>query len=391
MRALEEWLLAVDKRRFFGLVFFAAILIRLAIFMFIPDLEFPDTKTYKLAGYEILSGDYVSNDWYMPLYSIYTYVLSSNFNIKMADMLMSSLTVVVIYYLSNQVFNNEYAARLSAIILAVYPFSVFYSLSMLTESMFVLVYLAGMYFLYRQNYFVASVIFSVSVLIKPLLELIVPILFFVVVLFLHKKSVVETFKVVAVYMLVYATVMSPWWSHNYNRYGSFVSTTLISGHVLYSGNNELNSTGGGISVRDYDVSSYFVEYPDPVERNQAMTRDAVTYIQNNPMVFVDLAVKKFVRFWNIWPNADQYSALAYKAISIGSYGIILLLSVFYAFTYGRALFIEALPLWTVILFVMTISLVTISSIRYRYPIEPILIMFASYWISGRRSEHFKDN
>ena len=38
------------------------------------------------------SGEYISNDWYMPLYPIYTYLLSSHLGIKIADIFISSLS-----------------------------------------------------------------------------------------------------------------------------------------------------------------------------------------------------------------------------------------------------------------------------------------------------------
>ena len=109
-------------------------------------------------------------------------------------------------------------------------------------------------------------------------------------------------------------------------------------------------------------------------------------VKNNPLKTAELVGKKFVRFWNIWPNTNEYSGLTYRLISILSYGIVLLLSIFYIYSFGKTLLVPTLPLWLIIIYIMSISLITISSIRYRFPVEPILIMFASLWVSSRRKK-----
>ena len=105
---LENKIYYLDKKKFLLFVFLGAILVRLGCFLYLPNLEFPDTKTYILAGNEIFSGEYISNDWYMPLYPIYTYLLSSHLGIKIADIFISSLTVILLYHLSKTIFLNEY-------------------------------------------------------------------------------------------------------------------------------------------------------------------------------------------------------------------------------------------------------------------------------------------
>ena len=47
-------------------------------------------------------------------------------------------------------------------------------------------------------------------------------------------------------MLVYVALMTPWWAYNYARYGQFVRLNLAGGIVLYTGNNPLNVSGGGV-------------------------------------------------------------------------------------------------------------------------------------------------
>ena len=55
--------------------------------------------------------------------------------------------------------------------------------------------------------------------------------------------------------------MTPWWVHQYEKYGEFVRLNLGDGIVLFSGNNPANTTGGGVGrysgKSDMDLSQFY--------------------------------------------------------------------------------------------------------------------------------------
>ncbi|PPR35200.1 MAG: hypothetical protein CFH25_00425, partial [Alphaproteobacteria bacterium MarineAlpha6_Bin3] len=79
-------------------------------------------------------------------------------------------------------------------------------------------------------------------------------------------------------------------------------------------------------------------------------------------------------------NANKYNNINYKIISILSYGSIFILSLIFIIFFSKKYLKKISPLLAIILFLTIIHIITISSIRYRFPIEPILVIFASFVI-----------
>jgi len=63
---------------------------------------------------------------------------------------------------------------------------------------------------------------------------------------------------------------------------------------------------------------------------------------------------------------------------VAGYFMLILLSLLFIFSYLRKFFYRLLPLLTIIFLYTFAYTLTIVSMRYRFPIEPILIIFASY-------------
>ena len=174
-------------------------------------------------------------------------------------------------------------------------------------------------------------------------------MFFLVFIFKYKKKLIliNIFK----YLMVYIILMSPWWYHNYLKYGKFVRLNIGSSFVLYVGNNPLNKTGGGViideddlrkfperftkTVKDYDFEEFRnkpgfelkVDYVDPngdvtsykigynknqvdpafgeklgivtrikgdkyaLLREEQFKKSALKYIKENPLIFLKICLK----------------------------------------------------------------------------------------------------
>src|SRR4029079_13126887 len=97
------------------------------------------------------------------------------------------------------------------------------------------------------------------------------------------------------------------------------------------------------------------------------------------------AAKKFVRLWNIVPNAEQFSGSWYKLITVLSFGPILALALVSAFSL-RQQFRTLLPVYLLFAYFTAVHVITIASLRYRLPLEPFLILLAAKPISGLYSK-----
>ena len=261
------------------------------------------------------------------------------------------------------------------------------------RSLYIVLILSSFLLLYNKNFLLASIVIVLSILHRPTLDLLAPLLIFTFAFYVHKFNFKTSSLYVLKYLVVYVVLMSPWWYHQYNKYNQFVRLNLGDGIVWYSGNNPMNMSGGGVtgSTKGDDMDmSIFSHIQDPIEKNNAMKQAAFEFIKENPNRFIELAGIKFIRFWRLWPYAPEYEKPLYIVISILSYGMVLLFSIVFLVQYLKQYFRTISPILLLILYLTAVHMILIGSIRYRLPLEPFLIMFASV-ASLKIYQRFKGN
>jgi len=361
-------------------IIFLAFFIRIITLIVYPDQNFPDANAYREIGHEIFNGSTISNDIYMPLYPILAYVSGSVLVQKIVDIVISCLMIVFIYRLSFHIFKSKNSALLAALVSAIYPHFLFYSVSGLTEIFFTTLVLIAFYFLYKKNFLVGCFFLIISVLVKPTFDLLNPILIILFSYVVHSEDFFKVLKRLGAYLMMYILLISPWWIHQYNKYDEFVRLSLGDGVVLYSGNNPLNKSGGGIVGKDVDMKE-FLKISDPLKRNEKLKNEAIIYIKENPIAFLNLSIEKFIRFWRIWPYAEEYKSLHIIVVSVLSFGSILVLSLLFLFKITKQEYLKISPILTTFVYLTLVHMITIGSIRYRFPLEPFMIIFSGYTLS----------
>ena len=184
-------------------------------------------------------------------------------------------------------------------------------------------------------------------------------------------------------------------------------TNFSSSLVLYAGNNELNNSGGGVihdKIHDFGIIETREDYnfdkfqgmigfkiKDPnnwpyleggtaayLIRHQVLIRAALEYIYNNPLRFVELSLIKFKRFWQPIPHTKEHQSFFRNLISISSLLPIYIFGLLgiYKIIINRIYIM--FPIIFFCLFTNLIHMLTISSFRYRFPIEALIILIASY-------------
>ncbi len=381
MQKLTKFFFINEKKSLFYCLILA-FFVRLIFFAIYPDQEFPDSVSYEKLGIKFFENFIYDSDVHMPLYSILSYLVGGRLNLIIFDIIISSLTSIYIYKLSKFIFTKE-ISLISLIIYIFYPYSIFYSVSGLTETIYVFLIIFSFYKLYKKKYLTAIFILILSIYLRPTIEIFYPIILLIFLYVNKQLNINKVFYIIFSYLLMYIILLTPWWYHNYIKYNDFVRLNLASGFVLYSGNNPLNETGGGVaygnSSDDLDIS-IFQSIKDPVERYNAMKEEAIKFIINNPKKTINLYFKKFQRFWMLYPYTNFYNAIEYKIISILSYGVILLFSILAICSLNLKKIKILLPIFGFTIFLNFVHIITISSIRYRYPIEPFLIILSSNFL-----------
>ncbi|MCA9132971.1 MAG: glycosyltransferase family 39 protein [Planctomycetales bacterium] len=195
-------------------------------------------------------------------------------------------------------------------------------------------------------------------------------------------------------LLGLCVVMSPWWLRNARLTGRFVPTTLQVGPSLYDG---LHAGATGASDEGMAFMKTFVDeqqradaahrgpLPSTLEYrvNQRAQAAAIAWARQHPAEVVELAGRKFLRTWSLWPDGGELSSATLRlAITVSSFGI-LMLAIYAQFRVIRPISWSAGICWLPCLYFTLLHMVFVGSIRYREPAIFVLIAVAGCAIALR--------
>jgi 4-amino-4-deoxy-L-arabinose transferase-like glycosyltransferase len=365
----------MSERRIIAGILALGLLARIIAAYWLPDQSafLIDSIDYRESAHQLLAHGRIANPYQMPLYPLFIAAVGK-WQI-VADIIVSVVTIWLIYKLASELMADRLTAILAALATACYPPLIFFSVIGLSETLFIALMLAAFLFWYRGNFTAASFFAALAILTRPIFD-VAPLILIYFALVVHRLSFVQTFKRLAVYAAIYCGLLTPWWIHNYLSYDRFVRLTAGSGYQLYAGNNPLNTSGGAIKGVDYNVDT-FASIPNDADRDRAMGKAAMAFIASHPARFIELAGLKFIRMWRPWPTNVAYASTRNIVISVLTFVPVLLLS-------GLGLFFarhNMRRLSPVILFGLgytAINMIMAGTIRYRLPLEPFLLILASF-------------
>jgi len=306
--------------------------------------------------------------------------------IRIAQAFLLVVQSALIAFTALRIFGKSTTALVAASIVSFYPFFLFYQGLLLSEALFNTLLLAAIASLYLWRdrglrvdlaFVVSCLCFVAATLTKSTLTILPPLLI-AATAWAAGAQLRRVFIILLAASCLYAAFMSPWWIRNATLLGTFVPFTTGSALNLYLGNNSHNPEAGIDWASDVEpgVFATILALPNEMERQRAFGEAAMNYIKNNPTAFIRAAVKKFVRFWNVIPNAREFKSGLYSVISAASFGPILLLALICVVRRWRQWRL-VVPLYLLIGYFTLVHVITIASLRYRLPIEPILILLAA--------------
>ena len=358
-----------------------AVALRVAAYIIVPDQSqlLVNAAVYRQSAIELIQHFRIASPYQMPLYPLLIAIVGAGKGQIAADIAISVAMVRVISALTQEIFADRRAAILAAIAAACYPPLIFFSVVGLTETLFTTLVLLAFLNWYRGHFNAAAVFAVAAILTRPIFDPFAPVLVVIFSLFIHRSTLAVTVRRLAVYAVIYCGLMAPWWISNYQNYGSFVRLTPGAGVALYAGNNPLNRTGGGNVNEDYDLRP-FSAITDPVKLDKALTDAALTYIIEHPRRFIELAGMKFVRMWRLWPVHNGYTSPSVILLAVVSFVPVLFLAGIGLF-FKRAMLKRLAPLLLFGAGYTAIHMIILGTIRYRFPLEPFLLIFAGVAVS----------
>jgi 4-amino-4-deoxy-L-arabinose transferase-like glycosyltransferase len=357
-----------------AMVLAIALVLRIAAAIFMPDQRLLDAAVYRRAS-EAPWAIVPSDTLIMPLYPTLVGFVGSGLGRVILDIVLSTLMAWIVYEFTLAVFADRAAARIAGLVTALYPHFIFYAVIGVPETLFMVLLLGAFVAWYRGAFVWAAVFAVLSILTRPTLELLAPILVLYFALVFHRLQPARALRLLGTYAAVYVALMSPWWLHNYKAYGTFVRLDLGSGLALYSDNNP-RSPAVDSAESDSDRAR-FSAITDPVARDRAMWNAGLSYIAQDPGRFAALAARKLVRLWRPWPDAQAFADRSYFVLSVASFAPVLVLAFVYLRIWGRREIAQTAPILMLIAYFTAVHVVLDGSPRYRLPLEPFLIVLAT--------------
>jgi 4-amino-4-deoxy-L-arabinose transferase-like glycosyltransferase len=429
-------------RLILGAILALAILLRLAAALYLGDVvkELPGTAdqlSYHNLALRLLAGHGFSfgEPWWPVtaagaptahwsyLYTFFTALVYLLFGPHpLAARLIQAVLVGLLqpylaYWLGKRVFSVT-VGLFAAALTAIYPYFIYYAATLMTEPFYITAILATLSFaiLLREALQTGSgrmnrtillyslalgLSLSATILLRQLFLLFIPVIFFWIWMANGWRiSWRLVFSAVISAGLVILTVL-PFTLYNYQRFERFVLLNTNAGFAFFWGNHPIYGTHF-IPILPAGMGSYLDLIPEDLRRldeaalDQALLAEAVKFIRQDPGRYALLSLSRIPAFFMFWPSRD--SDLISNIARAGGFGLLL---PFILYGLARS-FIPKPPvqrfslrltsnlLLLFILFYTAIHLLSWALVRYRLPVDAVLMLYAglaftdlSSWLGSR--------
>ncbi|MGC9031652.1 MAG: ArnT family glycosyltransferase [Minisyncoccia bacterium] len=246
---------------------------------------------------------------------IYKIFGHSYFAAKVGLALLSSLTVILIFFLG-KILVDEKTGILSSIIYSIYPASIFWTGYLCPVTLEIFLMLGFVLFLYigekTKNWIhfgISGIFLGLGVLTRSLFFVFFPLL---LIYFFIKEKKPLMMKYSTVIFIIGFLVILPWIIRNYKIFHRFLITSTEGGIVSYIANNQnsLNEPSGYWNP----PFEFFEKYKgmNEIEINKALYRETVNFIISNPGIYIKLVLDRFIRYWRLYPHTFSGPGENYK-------------------------------------------------------------------------------
>ncbi|MCL2742793.1 MAG: glycosyltransferase family 39 protein [Planctomycetaceae bacterium] len=326
---------------------------------------------------------------------------------RIENIIFGVLTVFAVVLLAQQLFNNRSISLLAGFFAALDPLQIIMSVMILSEAPFcffmmlqLLFFVKGFETIEKKKstaglwfFILSGLMYAAAVYCRPSWLYFVPFAVLLGIIFCpysFKRIIFSGAVITAVLVLC----LLPWWYRNYQVSGHFVSTTLQTGPAFYDG---LSPTATGKSemtfVAVFQEEFFREEFKEPgayapvspaaleYKLNQKMKEAAINWAKKHPDKALELAIRKFFRLWNFFPNEESFSSITMKIAVFCSFSPVFLLGLCGVIgSFRRS--VDVMILWYPAVYITLLHMIFVSSIRYRCPAMLGLAILAAWCVVG---------
>jgi hypothetical protein len=315
------------------------------------------------------------------------------FTARLVQTVLNALLAPLTYWLTLRLFPQQpKVAQIAAVILAIYPMMVLYSLSLATENLFFVLVVAAMLVLLRasqstqpRDYLFAGILFGLAALTRSVISASVALLALWVWFALKNR------RGALLLMLAFLVTISPWIIRNSLLHGKFSGIESALGYSLYVG---YHPSGEGIF--EYGISLDLMRYLDDAERD-AVGRQAFTqFIQADPARVPYLWLNRFIHFFGLERRALTYfyvnnffGPIPAPLLWILSIGVLLpfvLVAVFTALGLALVKWNRVSGFIPILMLAYTAPhIALLAEDRFHLTLVPFLAIFAAYFLVNAKN------
>jgi 4-amino-4-deoxy-L-arabinose transferase-like glycosyltransferase len=330
--------------------------------------------------------------------------------------IVGGLQTYVTYRLAEKSFSKG-VGIIAAGISAFYIYFIYYSGSLMTEPFYITAILCSLLIAMQiaENPGRASdikfgiflgIAFGITVLLRQVFLLFIPfLLFWIWIVRIRRRLGLPILSTFLSLGLVVVFIL-PFSFYNQSRFGRFVLLNTNSGFAFFWGNHPIYGTHFyGIlpeSLGTYqDLVPQQLRQLDEASLDQELLKRGLQFVFDDPKRYILLSMSRIPVFFEFWPSRG--SGLISNISRVASFGLILpfviyglILSIKRSFLEKGNRFINLVtsPAGLLMLFALiysTIHLLTWALVRYRLPVDAVLIPFAALGISDLYSRIGRKN
>jgi 4-amino-4-deoxy-L-arabinose transferase-like glycosyltransferase len=288
--------------------------------------------------------------------------------------LVSTAVVGLLYLLTRRIFNAR-IALIAAGLAAVYPYLIFYGVSLVTETPFILGLLVAIYLAYEivenpspAKWVALGLVMALTAVFRIAIVFYIPFLLGWV--FFKQKQ--QRHYVILPLIAIVLMVM-PFTIRNYILWGEFEPLETQFGHVFWNGNHP-DHEGDFHPYKVFPIPEEVLALNNDSHITKTLLRMGIDNVLDDPGHFVMLTLTRLRELFKFWPTPD--SSLLANLMRVFSFGLLWPVALAgILFSYRR--WLALLPIWLFIFIHTGIYASSWTMIRYRVPLDTLFIIFAA--------------
>ncbi|MCM8809983.1 MAG: glycosyltransferase family 39 protein [Candidatus Omnitrophica bacterium] len=390
-----------NEKKFLIIIFFVSLIIRIGFILTLDNSVDVWGDWWDELGWKIACGKgyWVNNPyfpdgpkfyaWRSPGFPIFLALIYKIFGhnflfAKIGLAILSSLTCILLYFLTKTLINMKTACWVS-LIYSIYPASIFWTGYLAPETFITFLLVLSIFLLTEWHFNDKKILFFIFgnltfgflSITKPTFLALCPFLILTFAL-MHKKDLLKILLISSICLSFFPLL---WGIRNYKIFNKLFITSSEGGIVFFIANNEksLSSPTGFYHSEDVEEFKGLSE----IEIDKLLYKKTFKFIKNNPMLYFKLVINRFIKFWRLYPHTISGPGESYKRFHqiisfISETPIIILGTIGILFSFKE--FYKWILLYLTIFLYSGLSILIRTTIRYRFPIMCFLIIFAIYFL-----------